>query len=72
MGRGVYEDLPAIRESGRDGLLSPMKPTDVNQSGSIVSDLVRNLRVVQVLPDDNAILVEGAVPGPDGGYVVVR
>ena len=49
-----------------------MKPTDVNQSGSIVSDLVRNLRVVQVLPDDNAILVEGAVPGPDGGYVVVR
>ncbi len=33
---------------------------------------VRNLRVVQVLPDDNAMLVEGAVPGPDGGYVVVR
>jgi large subunit ribosomal protein L3 len=33
---------------------------------------VRNLRVVRVLPDDNAILVEGAVPGPDGGYVVVR
>src|SRR5579883_253451 len=33
---------------------------------------VRNLRVVRVLPDDNAIVVEGAVPGPDGGYVVVR
>jgi large subunit ribosomal protein L3 len=33
---------------------------------------VRNLRVVRVLPDDNAILVEGAVPGPDGGYVMVR
>jgi large subunit ribosomal protein L3 len=33
---------------------------------------VRNLRVVQVLPDDNAILVEGAVPGPNGGYVMVR
>jgi len=33
---------------------------------------VRNLRVVQVLPDDNALLVEGAVPGPDGGYVMVR
>jgi len=32
----------------------------------------RNLRVVRVLPDDNAILVEGAVPGPDGGYVMVR
>lgn len=33
---------------------------------------VRNLRVVQVLPDDNAMLVEGAVPGPNGGYVMVR
>ena len=33
---------------------------------------VRNLRVVQVLPEDNALLVEGAVPGPTGGYVVVR
>ena len=33
---------------------------------------VRNLRVVQVLPDDNTLLVKGAVPGPDGGYVIVR
>ena len=33
---------------------------------------VRNLRVVRVLAEDNAILVEGSVPGPDGGYVVVR
>jgi large subunit ribosomal protein L3 len=33
---------------------------------------VRNLRVVRVLPEDNALLVEGAVPGPDGGYVMVR
>jgi large subunit ribosomal protein L3 len=33
---------------------------------------VRNLRVLQVLPEDNALIVQGAVPGPDGGYVVVR
>ena len=32
----------------------------------------RNLRVVQVLLDDNTLLVKGAVPGPDGAYVVVR
>ena len=32
----------------------------------------RNLRVVQVLPDDNTILIEGSVPGPQGGYVVVH
>lgn len=33
---------------------------------------VRNLRIVRVLPEDNALVVEGAVPGPEGGYVVVR
>ena len=33
---------------------------------------VRNLRVVRVLEGDNAILVQGSVPGPDGGYVLVR
>jgi len=33
---------------------------------------VRNLRVVQVLADENTLLVEGAVPGPEGGYVVVH
>jgi len=33
---------------------------------------VRNLRVVRVLPDEHTLLVRGAVPGPDGGYVVVR
>jgi large subunit ribosomal protein L3 len=33
---------------------------------------VRNLEVVSVDPDDNTILVKGAVPGPNGGYVMVR
>jgi large subunit ribosomal protein L3 len=33
---------------------------------------VRNLEVVQVDAEDNLILVKGAVPGPNGGYVVVR
>ena len=33
---------------------------------------VRNLRVLKVLAEDNALVVEGAVPGADGGYVVVR
>jgi large subunit ribosomal protein L3 len=33
---------------------------------------VRNLRVVQVLSDDHTLLVRGAVPGPTGGYVIVR
>jgi large subunit ribosomal protein L3 len=33
---------------------------------------VRNLRVLQVLPEDHTLVVQGAVPGPDGGYVMVR
>ncbi len=32
---------------------------------------VRNLKVVRVDPERNAILVNGAVPGPNKGYVVV-
>jgi large subunit ribosomal protein L3 len=33
---------------------------------------VRNLEVVEVHAEENLILVKGAVPGPNGGYVVVR
>lgn len=33
---------------------------------------VQNLKVVQVRPEDNVILVSGAVPGVRGSYVVVR
>src|SRR5579864_8345593 len=33
---------------------------------------VRNLKVVQVLADDNTLVVEGAVPGPKGAYILVR
>ena len=32
----------------------------------------QNLKVVQVREDDNAILVKGSVPGPNGGVVLVR
>ncbi len=33
---------------------------------------IRNLEIVQVDIEDNVILVKGAVPGPNGGYVLVR
>jgi large subunit ribosomal protein L3 len=32
----------------------------------------RNLRVVRVDAENNLLLVRGAVPGPNGGYVVIR
>jgi large subunit ribosomal protein L3 len=33
---------------------------------------VRNLEVVGVDSEDNVIMIKGAVPGPNGGYVMVR
>jgi len=33
---------------------------------------VRNLEVVEVDAEENTLLVKGAVPGPNGGYVMVR
>ena len=33
---------------------------------------IQNLRVIQVRPDDNTIIVNGAIPGPRGNMVVVR
>jgi len=33
---------------------------------------VQNLKVVAKRPDDNVLLISGAVPGAKGGYVVVR
>jgi large subunit ribosomal protein L3 len=32
----------------------------------------RNLKIVQVDPTNNLILVKGAVPGPNGGFLTVR
>jgi len=33
---------------------------------------VQNLTVVQVRPEEGIILISGAVPGPNGSYIVVR
>ena len=33
---------------------------------------VQNLQVVQIREEDNVLLISGAVPGPNGSYVVIR
>ena len=33
---------------------------------------MRNLKLVQVDAENNLLLVRGAVPGPNGGYVIIR
>ena len=33
---------------------------------------VLNLEIVEILADDNAVAIAGAVPGPDGAMVIVK
>lgn len=33
---------------------------------------VQNLQVVRVMAEDNVLLVKGAIPGPNGGTVIIR
>ena len=35
-------------------------------------ETIQNLEVIQVRENDNALLIMGAIPGPNGGYVIVR
>lgn len=37
-----------------------------------VQRTIQNLEVVQVRPDDNVLLIKGAIPGARGDYVVIR
>ncbi|MCS7084862.1 MAG: 50S ribosomal protein L3 [Bacteroidia bacterium] len=33
---------------------------------------VQNLRVLQIIPEKNVMVVSGAVPGPNGGYLIIK
>jgi large subunit ribosomal protein L3 len=46
----------------------------MRMSGHMGSDRVttRNLRILGIDKDENLLVVEGAVPGPNGGYVVIN
>ncbi|HID23123.1 MAG TPA: 50S ribosomal protein L3 [Planctomycetaceae bacterium] len=33
---------------------------------------VRNLKVVDIIPEKNLLLVRGGVPGPNGGFLIIR
>ena len=37
-----------------------------------VQRTVQNLKVVRVMPEENCLLVRGAVPGPNGGMLILR
>jgi len=33
---------------------------------------IQNLRVLKVLPENNLIVIKGAIPGAKGGYVILK
>jgi large subunit ribosomal protein L3 len=33
---------------------------------------VQNLEVLKVLPEQNLIVIQGAIPGPKGSYVMIE
>ena len=40
------------------------------QMGNATASIL-NLEVIEILPDDNAVVISGAVPGPDGALLLV-
>lgn len=54
----------------RDGRVIKGKPMPGRMGGVRVT--TQNLPVVQVRAEDNVLLVRGAVPGPNGGAVIVK
>jgi large subunit ribosomal protein L3 len=33
---------------------------------------IRNLRVAKLLPDQNLILIKGAIPGHNGSFIIIE
>ncbi len=68
-----------FRMTGGNGDLKAGDKVLVDQSGMRMGGhmgheqvTVRNLEVIEVDTEDNVLAVKGAVPGPNGGYVLVR
>ncbi len=75
-GRASHGGQATLRRPGSIGMRT--KPGRVLKNKRMPGHMghvhvtTQNLRVVQVRKDDHAILVEGAIPGPNGGVVVVK
>jgi large subunit ribosomal protein L3 len=65
--RGSISSNASNRGSGR-----PKKGIKMAGRYGAEQVTVRNLRVVRIDADNHVVLVEGAVPGPNGGLVSIR
>ena len=62
--------IGSVGERNLPGWIRKGKPMPGHMGAVQVT--TRNLAVVQVRPEDNVLLVRGAVPGPAGAVVIVR
>lgn len=75
-GRASHGGKSVLRRGGSIGMCE--KPARVFKNTKMPGQMgnvrvtTQNLKIVQVREDDNAILVMGSVPGPNGGVVLVR
>lgn len=63
------------RHAGSIGSLTPARtPKGVKMGGHMGDRWItqKGLKVAKVIPEKNLILIRGSVPGPAGGYVVIR
>jgi len=75
-GRASHGGKATLRKGGSIGMCEfparVFKNTKMPGQMGNVRVTTQNLKIVQVREDDNAILVKGSVPGPNGGVVLVR
>ncbi len=69
-GHGGHSKNKPGSVGSRDGRVVKGKAMPGRMGGVKVT--TQNLKVVQVRGDENVLLVRGAVPGPNGGTVIVR
>lgn len=63
------------RHAGSIGSLTPTRtPKGVKMPGHMGDRWItqKGLKVAKVIPEKNLILIRGSVPGPAGGYVILR
>jgi len=63
------------RHGGSIGSLTPARtPKGVKMPGHMGKEIVtqKGLSVAKVIPEKNLILIQGSVPGPKGGFVLIR
>jgi len=63
------------RHPGSIGSLTPARTTKGTKMPGQMGDAwvtQKGLKVAKVIPEKNLILIQGSVPGPNGGYCIIR